>query len=421
VPEPDVVVVGGRVAGASTALLLARSGLRVALLDRGRYGSDALSTHGLMRGGVLQLGRWGLLGRLVGAGTPAIRRTRFHYGDGETVEVSLRPSPGVDALYAPRRLLLDRILVDAAADAGVEVRHGTAVTSLLWKDGRVVGVRARDGAGRERVVRAAVTVGADGVRSTVADQTGAPVVRRARCGGAVLYRYYADLPTVGYEWAYGEHVAAGLIPTNDELTCVFVGTSPQRMRELRRGGASAAFSALLAGAFPGLPARVAAAAPAGRHHGWAPLPGYVRRGWGPGWALVGDAGYYKDPITTHGITDGLRDAELLADAIVDTLGGAVPEEVALARYQESRDLLSAPLFSVTDAVAAYDWGTCEVRGLLRQVSAAMAHELRLLPSLVRRPPSGQALQGERAGLRHQPQVPEPPLNGPTTRSVIHPP
>jgi flavin-dependent dehydrogenase len=381
----DAVVVGGRVAGASTALLLARSGARVALLDRGRYGSDTLSTHGLMRAGVLQLDRWGLLPTIRAAGTPPIRQTDFHYADGETVQVALRPSPGVEALYAPRRLLLDRILADAAAEAGAEVRHRTAVTEVVREDGRVVGVRARDEHGRERVIRAAMTVGADGVRSTVATQVGAPIARQGRSGGAVLYRYHADLPTVGYEWAYGEGVAAGLIPTNDGLTCVFVGTTPRRMRDLRRQGVSAAFDTLLAESFPGFSARVRAATPAGRHRGWAALPGYLRRCCGPGWALVGDAGYYKDPITTHGITDGLRDAELLADAIVDSVGCEVPERAALAAYQRARDQLSIRLFSATEGVASFDWTTREVRGLLRQVSAAMRHELELLPRFLRRP------------------------------------
>jgi flavin-dependent dehydrogenase len=381
----DVVVVGGRVAGASTAMLLARAGVRVALVDSGTYGSDTLSTHGLMRAGVLQLTRWGLLPSLVAAGTPAIRRTAFHYADGETVKVALRPTAGVEALYAPRRLLLDRILVDAAAAAGAEVRHETTVTSLDCEGDRVFGVRARDQQGRELRIRAAVTVGADGVRSTVAARTGAPVVWRARSAGAVLYRYYSELPTVGYEWAYGAGVAAGLIPTNDGLACVFVGTTPQRMRELRRQGVAQAFATLLRESFPALPARVGTAVPDGRLQGWPAVPGFLRRCHGPGWALVGDAGYYKDPITTHGITDGLRDAELLADAIVDALGGGVSGPMAMANYQSARDRMSARLFSATEAVAAYEWDTDQVRTLLRQVSAAMAYELDLLPGFVRGP------------------------------------
>ena len=140
----DVVVVGGRVAGASTAMLLARAGARVALVDRTAYGSDTLSTHGLMRSGVLQLFRWGLLDDVVAAGTPPIRRTLFRYADGESALVSIRPSAGVDALYAPRRYLLDRILVDAAAKAGVDVRHLTTVTGLLRSYGRLSRVRRRE-------------------------------------------------------------------------------------------------------------------------------------------------------------------------------------------------------------------------------------------------------------------------------------
>ena len=125
----DVVIVGARAAGAATAVLLARQGMRVLVVDRDRYGTDTLSTHALMRGGVLLLSRWGLLDQIVDAGTPAIRRTTFYYG-AETVSVAIKPSPGVDALYAPRRTLLDRVLVDAAVAAGAEVRFGVTVTGL---------------------------------------------------------------------------------------------------------------------------------------------------------------------------------------------------------------------------------------------------------------------------------------------------
>ena len=253
----DVVVVGGRVAGASTALLLARAGARVAMLDRAAYGTDTLSTHGLMRAGVLQLSRWGLLDEVVAAGTPPIKRTMFHYADGESVQVSIRPSAGVDALYAPRRHLLDRILVDAAAEAGAHVRHETTVTALLRDDdGRVTGVRVLDRSGTTADLRAAITVGADGIRSTVADQAGAPFVRQGLSRSAVLYRYYADARATGYEWAYGVGGGSGFIPTNDGLTCVFVGTTPGRLRTLRRDGTEHAFATLLAGIAPQLADRI---------------------------------------------------------------------------------------------------------------------------------------------------------------------
>ena len=173
----DVVVVGGRVAGASTALLLARAGARVALIDRSRPGSDTVSTHGLMRAGVLQLSRWGLLDQIVAAGTPPIRSTTFHYPNRPTVHVAIRPSPGVDALYAPRRHLLDWLLVDAAAQAGVHVITDTAVTALRSDShGRVRGVHVVSRGGDSVALPASITVGADGIRSTVATLTRAPVV-----------------------------------------------------------------------------------------------------------------------------------------------------------------------------------------------------------------------------------------------------
>src|SRR5690349_22757542 len=139
----DVVVVGARAAGAATAYLLARFGLRVLLVDRGRYGTDTLSTHALMRGGVLQLSRWGLLDKIIAAGTPQVRRATFRYADA-VVPVTIKPSHGVDALYAPRRTVLDPILVDAAAAAGADVRFGTAVADVdRDRRGAVTGVVGR--------------------------------------------------------------------------------------------------------------------------------------------------------------------------------------------------------------------------------------------------------------------------------------
>jgi flavin-dependent dehydrogenase len=379
----DAVVVGGRVAGAATALLLARAGARVALVERSPYGTDTLSTHGLMRAGVVQLSRWGLLDSVIAEGTPPIRETSFHYADGDSVHVTIRASEGVPALFAPRRYLLDRLLVDAAADAGADVRHHTTVIGLMRDDtGRVTGVHTRDRSDRTDALSAAVTVGADGIRSTIAKQVGAPVRRQGSAAGAVLYRYFADMPAAGYEWGYGPTAAAGFLPTNAGLTGVFVGTVPNRMRALvRRHGTEVTFRALLDAAAPRLADRVRTAAPAGRIFGWAGKPGYLRQSWGPGWALVGDAGYFKDPLTTHGMTDALRDAELLADALLEALTGVAPEPVALARYQATRDRLSTRLFDATERVASYEWNLGEVRALLRQVSAAMSDDVDHLAAL----------------------------------------
>ena len=378
----DVVVVGGRVAGASTALLLARAGVQVVLIDRDRYGSDTVSTHGLMRAGVLQLIRWGVLPDVIAAGTPPIRQVVFRYADGEQVSVAIKPSAGVEALYAPRRYLLDRLLVDAAAAAGVEVLHETSATALLRSPaGRVGGVRIRSRSGRSADLHAPLTVGADGIRSTVARQVAAPLTKTGVNASAFLYRYFDQLPAAGYEWAYGDHSAAGLIPTND-ATCVFVGTTPARLRSVRRAGVEQAFSELLASAAPSFVERLAAATPTSPMRGWGGAPGYLRQSWGPGWALVGDAGYFKDPITTHGMTDALRDAQLCAEAVLASHSGC-KEPSAFTAYQRTRDRLSRDMINVTEAVAGYDWNLDQVRHLLREVSSAMGAEVDHLQTMQR--------------------------------------
>jgi flavin-dependent dehydrogenase len=371
----DVAIVGGRVAGASTALLLARAGLRVAVLERSRLGSDTVSTHALMRAGVLQLSRWGVLPRLVAAGTPAIRGVAFHYGDGSSTRVSLRSSPGVDALFAPRRHLLDRVLIEAAAASGADVRHETPVVGLLRNDdGRVLGVRVPGSSGREIPIRARLTIGADGIGSFVAREVRARFVSRGRGASAILYRYVSEVSSEGYVWGYGHGAAAGLIPTNAGETCVFVATTPGRMRPLRQRGTEAAFDALLDVVPAALSDVVRAGGASGPLHGWRGLPGYVRRSFGPGWALVGDAGYFKDPITTHGLTDALRDSELLSDAVLADGVDASPGP-AMARYQDTRDGLSRALVEATESVCRYDWDGDRIRTLLRRVSSAMSDEM----------------------------------------------
>jgi flavin-dependent dehydrogenase len=376
----DVVVVGGRVAGAATALQLARRGVRVLVLDRGSYRSDTVSTHALMRTGVVQLKRWGLLDRLVSAGVPPVRTTVFHHLSGDT-HITLRPAAGVDALYAPRRTTLDAMLVYAAAEAGAEVRHGVRVTGLLRDSrGRVAGVRAEARGGTRFKVPARVTVGADGVRSAVAGWVGAAVDRQGRAASGVVYGYLADLPTDGYEWFYGHRASAGFIPTEDGLVCAFAATSAQRFRTLP-GAATNRFTALLAEASPAAAERVAHARPTGRLRGFGGVPGFLRRAGGPGWALVGDAGYFKDPLSTHGMSDGLRDAELLAIALLDILVGGLPDAVALAALQQQRDRLSAGLFDATERIAAHDWTEDELRRRLRELSAAMSDEIDTLLAL----------------------------------------
>jgi flavin-dependent dehydrogenase len=385
----DVVVVGARVAGSATAMLLARAGLRVLVLDRMRPGADALSTHALMRAGTLQLQRWGLLDRVVAAGTPPVRRIVFHYGDGETVPVSLKPAAGVDALYAPRRTVLDPILADEAVRSGATVEFGATVTAVLRDGiGRVVGVRVRDADGRQRDERADLVVGADGRASLVADQVGAPTLVAGRGASSIMYGYFADLPSDGYEWFWSPRRAAGIIPTSGGLSCVFVGGAQHDVESLRRRLAPQELFRTLAGESshgPDLLDRLAAATPVERLRHDTGRPGHLRTPWGPGWALVGDAGYWKDPLSTHGITDALRDAELLARAVIaaHSVGGAgsTAGAAAMAGYQTTRDRLSMQMVDVVERVTAFEWDLTAVRGLLRELASAMSDEVEALSEL----------------------------------------
>jgi flavin-dependent dehydrogenase len=373
--EHDVVVVGARCAGAATAMLMARAGLRVLVLDRVHPARDTLSTHALMRAGVLQLSRWGLLERIVAAGTPPVTGTTFHYG-GRAEAVQL-----TEPLYAPRRTVLDTALLSAAQEAGARVRFGTDVTELCRdRTGRVTGVRARVRGGDAVSFRAPLTIGADGLRSTMARLAGAQTVRRGTAASAIVYGYWPSPPMSHYEFFYRPGMSAGIIPTNHGQVCVWVGLpakhfASQRSAAQRRGGLAELFTEVLAEAAPRAAALVAGGERAGALRGFPGVPGYLRRAVGPGWALVGDAGYFKDPLTAHGITDALRDAEFLSRAVVD--GG--PD--ALGEYERTRDRLSLPLFDLTESIAAYRWDLGEIRELLLAESAAMKPEVAALRRL----------------------------------------
>lgn len=368
----DALVVGARCAGAAAAMLMARRGMRVLAVDRGGYGTDTLSTHALMRGGVMLLARWGVLGRIAEAGTPPIHRTTFHYG-AEAIPVDLRPGDGVDALYAPRRTLLDSVLVDAAWEAGAEVRHHHTATALLRDDGgRVTGAVVLDENGREHAIAAGLVVGADGVGSAVARLAGAPVTQEARHVATCLYGYFPGLPDTGTHWHYGPGASAGRIPTNAGRHCVFASVPPARYRAELRGDRLAALRRILAEVSPALDEEVAATRPDGDLLAFAGRRGFLRQAAGPGWALVGDAGYFKDPITAHGITDALRDAALLAEA------AAAGSAAAFARFAARRDELSLPLFRVTDEIAGYGWTLTEAKALHLALNKAMKAEVAAL-------------------------------------------
>jgi menaquinone-9 beta-reductase len=354
----DAIVVGARCAGAATAMLLARQGARVLLVDSARPGTDTMSTHALMRGAVMLLERWGLAEPLRAAGTPQVSRTSFIYGTA-ALDLDIRPEEGVETLMAPRRYLLDAMLARAAAEAGAELRYETACVGLLRDEaGRVCGARLASSDGRTEEVRAALVIGADGKRSRVARLVGAPVTREAGHSVACAYQYVTDLPDRGYRWHFDLGAAGGLIPTNDGRTCAFVALPEARAKDLR----GAPLPALAHRHLPCMAADMEGAVPEAAPVIFAGMRGYFRRCAGPGWALVGDASWFRDPMTAHGITDAFRDAALLAEAVTT---GTLPG------YEALRDRLSGPIFEVSDRIASFDWSLGELAGLHKALNRAM--------------------------------------------------
>ena len=367
-PNYDAIIVGARVAGAATAMLMARSGMKVLVVDRQQYGSDTLSTHALMRGAVVQLSRWGVLGEIIKSGAPAIHQTKFHY-KGAPVTLDIKPEYGVDALYAPRRTILDRALVKEAIRSGATVQHNTSFLKIERDTAnRIIGAIIRIGTNQPQFIRTPLIIGADGRNSRVAQEVNAPVQVNGKYKTANIYGYFNGISNSGYRWYYDSGIAAGVIPTNDGQSCVFAACTPERFRKDIKSGASALFSTILKEASMELGNEISNACLSESLHGFPGQSGFLRKSAGKGWALVGDAGYFKDPATAHGITDAFRDAELLAKAAIYS------PNMANSSYQQERDALSYDLFQTTDRIASFKWGIPDLQLLHRDLNAVMKTE-----------------------------------------------
>jgi flavin-dependent dehydrogenase len=365
----DAVVVGGRVAGASTALLLARAGHGVAVVDRVRFPSDTLSTHLIWPSGVIQLQRWGLLEAILDAGTPLLPTIRNNV-DGIAFETPVWAESGVEAVCAPRRTVLDPTILAAAERAGAEVFEGVTVDGLSRdRRGRIDGVVGHRDDGRPLRIAAGLVVGADGWRSRVARDAGAATYDGHEPSNAIHYAYWSGLDDGGVElWFRSPGLMAGAFPTNDGA-CVYVNCRSGRSRELR-SDLDRNYLRFVAEAAPDLAARLATASRTSPVRGTPGLPGFVRQAHGPGWVLVGDAGCTNDPASAHGITAALRDAELAARAIDAGLRDPATAQEAMQAFQATRDR-SRPLYDLGWAMASYEW---DARAML-DLQARFADEL----------------------------------------------
>ena len=336
-------MVGARYAGAATAMLLAAAGHDVLLVDRATFPSDTLSTHAIARSGVVQLQRWGLLPSVLATGAPPIRDVAFHV-DGATISRTFMEHAGVDLMVAPRRYVLDALLIEEAQRAGARVVTGVRVDSVRRDvTGRVSGVLGSSG-DRRVSFRSRFVVGADGLRSRVARLVEAPYTEIRPAGsGAAHYAYFAgDWPAM--EYYIGDRSFAGIFPTNDGEACIWACSPSDDAERIRRSHRSVddALNAMLHLASPELARRVLTTATrTSRSRGIIGQPNYVRHPVGPGWALVGDAGYHRDAITGHGISDAFRDAELAATALDRVLAGAPAKHVRSRPITPSVTLSSA--------------------------------------------------------------------------------
>ncbi|SRR5579883_2287107 len=363
----DAIVVGARCAGSPTAMLLARKGYRVLLLDKAGFPSDHLSTHWIQQPGVAHLERWGLRERLASTDCPPITSITMDFGP-FALRGTPPPADDVAEAYCPRRTVLDKLLVDAAVEAGVELREHFSVQDLLWDGERVSGISGRSATGTTVREQARIVIGTDGVHSLVARQVEAPTYNERPTFGCGYYSYWSGVPISGVEVYPRDHCVCTALPTHHGLTLILVGWPHEEFH---------AFRANIEGNFlktleqaPALAERVRQGRREERITGTAELYNFFRKPYGPGWALVGDAGYHKAPDTAQGITDAFRDAELVAEAIDAGLSGQRPLEETLADYERQRNEAALPMYEFTCQLATLEPPSPQ----MRQLFAALCHD-----------------------------------------------
>lgn len=336
----DAIIVGARCAGASTAMLLARRGHKVLLVDRATFPSDIPHGHFLHRRGPARLERWGLLEKVAATGAPPITAITTDYGDFPLSDRGILVD-GAPLGYGPRRQAMDQILVEAAVEAGVELRTGFAVQDYIGDGTRITGIRGREAGGRATVTeRALVTIGADGRNSRLARTVAAPAYEATPPLTCWYFSYWSGAAGDAVELYVRENRVIIAFPSDDGLLAVFVAWPASALPLVRSDIARHFMEAVHAA--PDLAGRVREGRQEERFFGASDLPNFLRRPYGPGWALVGDAGCHKDPFLALGMCDAFRDAELLADALDDGRCGLRHMGEALAGYHRQRDIATMP-------------------------------------------------------------------------------
>ncbi len=351
----DVIVVGARAAGAPTAMLLAQKGYKVLLADRAHFPSDSPLANLIQLKGCAALKRWGLLERVQASNCPPVSKAILQIGE-YSLQGEYLPLDGTGATVCPRRSILDKILIEAAAVAGAEIRGDLVVEELLTDNGQVIGVSGRlksiQGAREIRVEeKAALVVGADGKHSLIAKSVQAAMYQVKPVLACVFYTYWEGFGPTNGELYYLAREAIGLWPTNAGLINIFAAYPVNEFQAIRRNIEARFWKT--AESVPGLAERLRNGRRVERFYGTADLPAFYRRPYGPGWALVGDAGMTLDPFTGQGIGNAFRDAERLVDAVDAGFSGRSTFEAALAEYEYERNRETLPMYEFTEKLAAF--------------------------------------------------------------------
>ena len=350
--QADAVVVGGRCAGSATAIGLARAGRRVVVLDRVAFPADTISTHLLWPSGVAELQALGALERVRALGAPPLRHA-LAGGSGHTVRARFPAVDGIDHALCVRRIGLDAALVRTAREAGAEVRERSRVTDLVLAGDRVAGVRWEDEDGTLRELRAPLVVGADGRRSTVARLVGADRATRARHSGRACFYAYWDDPGAGFrdvaaQWRAGAELGTAF-PCDNGWVLVLLQPPARRASDFR-ADLEGHYRATVAG-IPGLAERLRGNELVTKVRSATGIDSYFRRSAGAGWALAGDAGHFKDPVTAQGIRDALRYGRLLGEAAAPVLDDPAGLDAALFSWGRGRERECLEIYQWTDRLA----------------------------------------------------------------------
>lgn len=348
----DAIVVGARCAGSPTAMLLARKGYRVLLVDKASFPSDTVSTHVIWPHGAEIMDRWRLLDRLAATNCPPIALNMTFDVGPLALKGGVRGSNGGRGGFCPRRTVLDKILVDAAAESGAEVREDFTVGELVWDGDRVTGIKGHGRGGGSVEEQARIVIGADGIHSFVAKAVDASEYDAWPPLMTSYYSYWSGFDADDVEQYVRPHQGFACFPTNDGLTLIVTGWPSSRFHEIREdieGNVNKVHQSA-----PSVAERLKSAKREEKWVGIAGVPNYFRKPYGNGWALVGDAGYLKDPLTAQGISDAFIDSERLAEAIDAGFSERRPLEEALAEHQSSRDQHVKPLYDFTRQLATLE-------------------------------------------------------------------